>query len=212
MLEGIALVGNPNFAIIDEAYPYIARRLMTDNSPRLKAALRYMVYGNSGVFDAARLIDLLQALEKFKAVRDEGDGTAYKIDGVRGAKYVGKAGDVRGSQVVNVSERDTYIGEEWFANSTSTRVNDRALSQGLDQTRRDETTVRDSLRFFFSPEGHVLREFMLEELVTVVDASNREASRDFVRSLGLNNYPLPSLFTTFIPKLTGEDKMASALC
>ncbi len=45
VLEGIALVGNPNFAIIDEAYPYIARRLMTDDSPRLKAALRYMVYG-----------------------------------------------------------------------------------------------------------------------------------------------------------------------
>ena len=31
VLEGIALVGNPNFAIIDEAYPYISRRLMTDN-------------------------------------------------------------------------------------------------------------------------------------------------------------------------------------
>ena len=38
VLEGIALVGNPEFAIIDEAYPYIARRLMTDNSPRLRAA------------------------------------------------------------------------------------------------------------------------------------------------------------------------------
>ena len=31
VLEGIALVGNPNFAIIDEAYPYISRRLMTDD-------------------------------------------------------------------------------------------------------------------------------------------------------------------------------------
>ena len=51
VLEGIALVGNPSFAIIDEAYPYIARRLMTDDNPRLKAALRYMVYGREGIFN-----------------------------------------------------------------------------------------------------------------------------------------------------------------
>merc|ERR1719408_576328 len=30
VLEGIALVANPNFAIIDESFPYIAKRLMTD--------------------------------------------------------------------------------------------------------------------------------------------------------------------------------------
>jgi aarF domain-containing kinase len=40
VLEGIALVGNPEFAIVDEAYPYISKRLMTDNSPRLKAAFK----------------------------------------------------------------------------------------------------------------------------------------------------------------------------
>lgn len=100
VLEGIALVGNPNFAIIDEAYPYIARRLMTDDSPRLKAALRYMVYGREGSFDAEKLIDLLQALEKFTAVRDEGDGSAFKVDGVRGTKDLGTAGDFAGTQTM----------------------------------------------------------------------------------------------------------------
>merc|ERR1712238_77614 len=90
VLEGIALVCNPEFAIIDEAYPYIARRLMTDDSPRLRAALKYMVYGPEGKFDADRLIDLLEALEKFKAIKDDGDGTAYKVDGLRGNKVVGR--------------------------------------------------------------------------------------------------------------------------
>ena len=52
VLEGIALVGNPEFALVDEAYPYIAKRLLTDDSPRLREALRYMVYGKSGIFDA----------------------------------------------------------------------------------------------------------------------------------------------------------------
>lgn len=53
-------VGNPGFAIVDEAYPYISKRLLTDDSPRLREALRYMIYGKGNVFDVERLIDLLQ--------------------------------------------------------------------------------------------------------------------------------------------------------
>ncbi len=34
VLEGIALTANPDFAIVDEAYPYISKRLLTDDSPR----------------------------------------------------------------------------------------------------------------------------------------------------------------------------------
>uniref|UniRef100_A0A7S1B859 Protein kinase domain-containing protein n=1 Tax=Corethron hystrix TaxID=216773 RepID=A0A7S1B859_9STRA len=105
VLEGIALVGNPQFAIIDEAYPYIARRLMTDSSPRLKAALTYMVYGRDGTFDAERVIDLLQALEKFTAVRDEGDGSAFKQDGMRGGRDMGTAGTFAGTKEVRSSPR-----------------------------------------------------------------------------------------------------------
>lgn len=81
VLEGIALVGNPDFAIVDEAYPYLAERLLTDDSPRLREALkykpndgflvsflsRYMIYGKNNVFDAERLVDLLSAFESFKS-------------------------------------------------------------------------------------------------------------------------------------------------
>ncbi|GAB4818789.1 hypothetical protein N2152v2_005835 [Parachlorella kessleri] len=48
VLEGIALVGDPDFALVDEAYPYLSKRLMTDDSPRLREALRYMGRGSSG--------------------------------------------------------------------------------------------------------------------------------------------------------------------
>ena len=65
-IEGIALVGNPDFALVDEAYPYISKRLLTDDSPRLRESLRYMVYGKGQVFDADRLIDVLEALEVYR--------------------------------------------------------------------------------------------------------------------------------------------------
>ncbi|CAA0839987.1 Protein kinase superfamily protein [Striga hermonthica] len=74
VLEGIALVGNPEFAIVDEAYPYIAQRLLTDESPRLRSALRYTIYGKSGVFDAERFIDVMQAFENFIDAAKSGGG------------------------------------------------------------------------------------------------------------------------------------------
>ncbi|KAL7513737.1 hypothetical protein ACHAXN_011144 [Cyclotella atomus] len=190
VLEGIALVGNPNFAIIDEAYPYIARRLMTDNSPRLKAALRYMVYGREGSFDAEKLIDLLQALEKFTAVRDEGDGSAFKVDGVRGSKNVGTAGDFSGSKQVDASG----------SNGANTNL------QATTSSERDKKTVREALRFFFSPEGNVFREFLLEETVNFVDAAGREATQELMMNLGLSNLPMPSLLRAMNPNLSPEDR------
>ena len=43
VLEGIALVANPEFAIVDESFPFVAKKMLTDQSPRLQAALQYMV-------------------------------------------------------------------------------------------------------------------------------------------------------------------------
>lgn len=207
-----ALVGNPNFAIIDEAYPYIARRLMTDRSPRLRAALRYMVYGKEGVFDAENLIDLLQALEKFNAVRDEGDGSAFKMDGVRGNKVVGSAGDFRGSQKVDTSERETDIdgGRFRVSSPNSAIVPESQIPVTATTAVNDAKTVREALRFFFGPDGEVFREFMLEEIVTVVDASSRETLQELARSLGLRNVPVPSFLRALNPKLTEEDRRVSA--
>ena len=74
VLEGIALVGNPEFALVDEAYPYISKRLLTDDSPRLRESLRYMVYGKGQVFDADRLIDVLEAFETFTVASQKSKG------------------------------------------------------------------------------------------------------------------------------------------
>jgi len=95
VLEGIALVGNEDFAIVDEAYPYISKRLLTDDSPRLRAALRYMVYGNSGIFDVERMLDLLQALESFNEVANENERVNLSLARVSDVELAG--GNMRGS-------------------------------------------------------------------------------------------------------------------
>ena len=62
------------FAIVDEAYPFVAKMLLTDDSPRLRSALKYMVYGKDSVFDADRLIDLLAAFEDFSVASKSARG------------------------------------------------------------------------------------------------------------------------------------------
>ena len=74
------------------------------------------------------------------------------------------------------------------------------------QAERDENTVRGALRFFLSPEGNVFREFILEEIVSFVDSSGREASEEVLMALGLNNLPMPSLFRALSPKLNSNEK------
>lgn len=189
----------PNFFLNSR---YIARRLMTDPSPRLRKALRYMVYGREGSFDAENLIDLLQALEKFTAIRDDGDGSAFKVDGVRGNKVVGKAGDFSGSQEVNTEDRN----EDARFRVTGTTGTIPVAETG---TSDDERTVREALRFFFSPEGQVFREFMLEEIVNVVDASGRDALQELLRSTGLSRLPMPSFVKAMNPEMTQQEKAVS---
>lgn len=193
---------------------------MTDPSPRLRATLRYMIYGRDGNFDAENLIDLLQALEKFTAVRDDGDGSAFKVNGIRGTKAVGSAGDFVGSQQVDISERDTDLDGGRFRVSSATgnllsgsQEGTLAVAgpQSIANTINDQKTVRGALAFFFGPEGAVLREFMLEEIVTVVDASGRSALQELGRTLGFNRLPIPvpSFIRAINPELSDNDKRVS---
>merc|ERR1712087_776834 len=80
-----------------------------------------------------------------------------------------------------------------------------APEQQRSQTE-DEQTVREALRFFFSPEGKVFRDFMLEEIVTVVDASGRDATQELVRTLGLGDFPVPSFVRALSPELNESDR------
>ena len=107
VLEGIALVGNPDFALVDEAYPYISKRLLTDKSPRLRAALTYMVYGKSRVFDPDRLIDILQSYETFA----EASRSARGAMGHDGAGHAGN-GRRSPSQVSIADGLLTLTGDE----------------------------------------------------------------------------------------------------
>ena len=57
-LEGIAIGIDPNFKVLTKAYPYVAKRLLTDESPQLRSSLQDLLF-QDGSFRWNRLENLL---------------------------------------------------------------------------------------------------------------------------------------------------------
>ncbi|VAI51425.1 unnamed protein product [Triticum turgidum subsp. durum] len=183
VLEGIALVGDPEFAIVDEAYPYIAQRLLTDESPRLRSALRYTIYGKTGVFDAERFIDVMQAFENFISAAKSGGGE-----------------DMKG----NMAE----LGAIGFQPNTSLVP---AFPMAISQPE-NPIKARAALSFLLSDRGDFFREFILDEIVKAIDAVSREQLLQIASSFGVRN-PVPVFGMVpvrsgaLLPTITEEDRI-----
>merc|ERR1712176_1040521 len=114
VLEGIALVGDPDFAIVDEAYPYLSKMLLTDTSPRLRESLKYTIYGKEGVFDVDRVIDILQAFDTYTINSNSSAGDENKAGvaiGGGGGQFMRAAGQTGGETAVKfiISEEASFF-------------------------------------------------------------------------------------------------------
>ncbi|XP_065881109.1 uncharacterized aarF domain-containing protein kinase At1g71810, chloroplastic [Euphorbia lathyris] len=58
VLEGIAISFDPNYKVLGSTYPWIARKVLTDTSPKLKSSLRNLLY-KEGAFRIDRLESLV---------------------------------------------------------------------------------------------------------------------------------------------------------
>jgi len=62
-LEGVALTGNPDYGIIMESYPFIARKLLREDRPEIQRALQEVLYSagsdSTGALKFTRLLALL---------------------------------------------------------------------------------------------------------------------------------------------------------
>lgn len=217
MLEGIALVGNEDFAIIDEAFPYIAQRLLTDDSPRLRAALRYMVYGRGSTLDIERLIDLLSALETFSVNSQTATGDLQ--GDINSGGLPGDAGAPRPVPPpffpdFNLPQLPLPIPQmfapvfaplaPWGAmGAMAGAVPDQPGAMGGLQWEgaappsgdaggmSTEPRVRGALQFMLSPEGSFFRSFLLDEIVCSIDALSRSQTEELVKQLNLGDVLLP---------------------
>ena len=64
-LEGIGLSSDPKYSILNECFPYLAKRLLSDDSPRARGALRTLLYGTGDELDLSKLQDVTKGLESY---------------------------------------------------------------------------------------------------------------------------------------------------
>lgn len=77
-LEGVALTGNPDYGIIMEAYPFIARRLMKEGRPEIQKALQEVLYTSSdGDGSGLKLTRLLALLNNAAGAVSTQEGAAF---------------------------------------------------------------------------------------------------------------------------------------
>lgn len=77
-LEGVALTGNPNYGIIMEAYPFIARRLMKEGRPEIQKALQEVLYASgNGDGNGLKLSRLLALLNNAAGAVSTQEGAAF---------------------------------------------------------------------------------------------------------------------------------------
>ena len=69
-LEGLGLGVDGSFAILDECFPFVARRLLTDDSPRVRAALRTFAYGTGDRLSVERVEMIATGMRTFNATMD----------------------------------------------------------------------------------------------------------------------------------------------
>ncbi|KAJ7548841.1 hypothetical protein O6H91_07G029700 [Diphasiastrum complanatum] len=66
VLEGIGLEADPDYTIVDECYPYLSKRLLTDDSPRARAILKYFLYAGNKQLDVQRLEGIISGFKTFR--------------------------------------------------------------------------------------------------------------------------------------------------
>mmetsp|Transcript_81173 Transcript_81173/g.210878 ORF Transcript_81173/g.210878 Transcript_81173/m.210878 type:complete len:973 (+) Transcript_81173:131-3049(+) len=164
-LEGVGLRTDKQFSIIKECFPYVARRLLTDDSLRIREALKAYLYRDGRRIKVKRIDDLASGFGNFTNLMKGSRKEAVEA----GAPIA--AADTAALVVAGRGSGDSTEDEE-----TPPVVFD--------------TASRDIIAVLFSPQGNFLQEVLIDEAVAAIDALSRAALVQLLKALGPLAMPL----------------------
>jgi hypothetical protein len=78
-LEGLGLSVDKGYSIVQECFPYLSRRLLSDDSERIRKALKSFLFGSKGRLDIDRLDEIAEGYRMFAATAaDAASGKAFE--------------------------------------------------------------------------------------------------------------------------------------
>lgn len=124
VLEGIAISFNPNYKVLGSSYPWIARKVLTDSSPKLRSTLQTLLY-KDGTFQIDRLESLLteslRARTEQSLVRNEQDvdSTRYAIKQVLSFTLADQGAFVKDLLLQEIAKGIDALGVATLSSATS---------------------------------------------------------------------------------------------
>lgn len=147
-LEGIGLGIDENYSIVQECYPYLARRLFTDRNPRAKAALRSML-----------------GLEEEEILMHNDDSALYLV------QKAAREAELSEKKKRGLSPAKLLEMSEGFAEYT-------AATADVDQVGKgQQAAVEKFSKLFLDPKGSTLQDIFVEETAKLGDTVTRAALR-----------------------------------
>ena len=102
-LEGIGLSQDENYSILQECYPYLAKRLLSDDSPRARGALKTLLYGKDGEeLDLSKLKELSSGFESYTS-------STSSVESGKGSSDEGRDSTISQLADVLLSEDSNYV-------------------------------------------------------------------------------------------------------
>ncbi|CAM9878866.1 unnamed protein product, partial [Sphacelaria rigidula] len=191
-LEGLGLSIDPGYSIVKECFPYLCRRLLTEDSPRMRRMLKSFLYGKDGDFlQVDRVDEILEGYRTFTALAAEvsnPDGSGIM------ARY--GTGTGRDSPEDNEVEREPEGRLETLSIYAGRQSSQGQGSGGAIQGRKrgrssrggvayfdpaSDPVMMDALRLLFAKEGNYVQDLVVEELATMTDVLGREVNLEILK-------------------------------
>ncbi|CAI7806222.1 unnamed protein product [Closterium sp. NIES-54] len=202
-LEGIGLDRDPSYSTLQECYPYIAKRLLTDDSPRARAVLRDFLYGSGERLDVARVEELTQNFLSFRHLMATPPSAlphldAVAVDAIASAAAAGattpddasaaadgsadspgdfaSTGDFRPAVAMAAAGRRESVAAVQGASAAAGAAAGAVAWPGVDEGAGVVDPVAwEVVQTVLAPEGSYVQELVLTEMARTVDAMSREA-------------------------------------
>jgi hypothetical protein len=179
-LEGVSLQADSNYSLIQSCFPYVAKRLVGDQDPRARKALKDLLYGASDAVDVERLRDLADGFSSYTTT----------------TKTINQQAKAREGEIVLVSG-----GIEKVSKSRDRR-------NRMIEAESSITLAKDSADILLAPDGNLLQNLLIEESALAISAQFKDQVRvTFVDGPKIFRDSLPFGVGSFLPPLPFEEQV-----
>jgi len=180
-LEGVSLAADSNYSLIQSCFPYVAKRLVGDDDPRARKALRDLIYGATDSVDVKRLTDLADGF------------TSYTTT----------------TKTIN-QQAPSHNGEVILSSGDVEKVSkDKERKNKMIEAEATITLAKDSCDILLNPNGNLVQNLLIEESALAASARFKDTVRESLVD-GPQRFrdSLPFGAGALLPPLPFEDQVA----